>query len=115
MLRASYCGAWLTVAAAISCAEPRRGRLRNVRLSTLLQTQIFKRGRRMPLRFPSEGRSLNSRGFSNPRCLCPKGQNQSERLTLAAIAHVNSMRGIGSLRRVAPLRDRPTDGAAMVL
>ena len=48
-----------------------------------------KKGAAQPLRFPSAGRSLNSRGFSNPRYFCPMGQKQSERLTLAAIAALN--------------------------
>ena len=51
----------------------------------------------MPLRFPSVGRSLNSRGFSTPRSLCPIGQKQSERLTLAAYC----MREINAGNRIA--------------
>ena len=32
-----------------------------------------KKGAAQPLRFPPAGRSLNSRGFSNPRCPDPGG------------------------------------------
>ena len=46
-----------------------------IRIPALWKTLMFKKGAAQPLRFPSVGRSLNSRGFSNPRYPCPQGQN----------------------------------------
>ncbi len=102
---AGYCRSMVDHGRSKKCATLCRCRLRNARLPTLLKSQILKSAA-LPVRFPSVGRSLDSRGFSNPRILACKA-SQSERLTLATLACVHPMYGLAW--KVSPI-ERPSYG-----
>ncbi len=70
--RARYCGSLVdygcckTMRKTVPLHVAKRGG-GHLQVARAIEDEDIEKGAAQPLRFPSEGRSLNSRGFSNPR------------------------------------------------